>query len=175
MKQIEVAITRKMRTLGWGYNPWTDGDLEPPSKPKHTGTIRQLVAARENDLAYQVMKASRTATIEAWFVKFQGRWYRAEFTRAQHPIDLLFSFRFQGKQLYPIKQIITIIEVPSYAYVLAQSEKRIVKGGFTDLKEAAEMGRAVAAALTSGGIFTRFWEIINEDEKELYPDLFPEN
>lgn len=170
MKQIEVAITRKMRTLGWGYSPWTDGDLEPPSKPKHTGTIKQLVAAR-----VQTVRANRTAMVEAWFVRFQGCWYRARFTRAQHPTDLLFNFRFQGKQLYPVKQIIATIEVPSYAYVLAQSEKRIVKGGFTDLKEAAMMGRAEAAVLTSGGIFTRFWCILNEDEKQLYPDLFPEN
>lgn len=96
---MKTVITRKSR-LGWGYTTaceqkWNHDYTESylavcePTKPDHTGTIRQVIEAILNDRSFQAEKGN-TCYRSAWFVKIGKKYHRIiDFSNLQSPYDLL--------------------------------------------------------------------------------------
>ena len=76
MDTLKCKVTRHTRSIGWGYNTSpSQGEhgyfFEPPSRPDHTGTIRQVLDAIDRDREYASIKSGGTYYSEAWF--YQGK------------------------------------------------------------------------------------------------------
>ncbi len=116
MKQ-EITITRSTRNIGWGYTYWTPERPEGPREPEHTGTVRQVLDAIDNDRTYQVDRSGGTYLSESWFVKYNDRWYPCEF-KYEGPSDLLRSHKENGYIEYSADEITAVIEINEAAAAL---------------------------------------------------------
>ena len=66
----EHTITRKTRNLGWGWTTQPTGrnayEIETPTRPDYTGTIRQIREQIADDRSYNNLGGAFSNT--AWFV-----------------------------------------------------------------------------------------------------------
>ena len=94
---MKTRITRKSRNIGFGYNAgceqYESGLYVPlPDYPYHTGTVKSILTALENDPNYQYFKNGDTIFNTAWFVKIDGKWFRILKRQGVHPVDLVQKF-----------------------------------------------------------------------------------
>lgn len=70
IKEIEIKNSNRSRSFGWGYSFTPSGngsEIEIPSKPTYTGTIKQILEAIATD---RVLQSSQSLyKSDAWFYK----------------------------------------------------------------------------------------------------------
>ena len=103
----KLVVTRRSK-VGWGYNTacsqkWNKDQtssylaVDTTSYPDHTGTIKQVLAAIEDDRGFQSIRSGGTYYTEAWFVKHGGKWHKVKNTDENlFELENLFTF-FEGE------------------------------------------------------------------------------
>ena len=65
-----AKITRKTKSFGWGYSFTPTGadaySIVPPAAPDHTGTVKQVIAARDEDRTWNARGGAFYST--AYFI-----------------------------------------------------------------------------------------------------------
>ena len=71
MKEITLKNVFRTRKFGWGWSCTPTGrdayEIQTPTHPDYTGTLRQIGEAKATDRTWQSMASGGTFTNQAWF------------------------------------------------------------------------------------------------------------
>ena len=97
----DIRVTKRSK-VGWEYNTssrtivlpsgYTNWTIDKPEKPYYTGTIRQVINARDNDRTFALVKSGGTYYSTAWFVKYKGKWHRISETSERNCLADLIGY-----------------------------------------------------------------------------------
>lgn len=85
---IRITITRRTKL---GYNYTASQPLETPIKPYHIGTWKTINERMHNDLTLESFRGSGVYWTSAWFVRYQGEWWRVRDERENNLPELDYN------------------------------------------------------------------------------------